>query len=180
MAERMRTAIVIVDMVKGFLNEHTKDGPCKLYVKGAKNITWKILKEAEKADDIVLVCDMHLKDDPELEKWGEHSMADTEECEVIDELLNPLLPRSPWVIGKRTFSGFYNTPLARLLKEDIKPDEVIIAGVLTDICVFVTAMDACIRGYKVTIPRECVFPLQPGRAEAMLNYLVNVFGVTVR
>jgi len=52
--------------------------------------------------------------------------------------------------------------------------------VLTDICVFVTAMDACIRGYKVTIPRECVFPLQPGRAEAMLNYLVNVFGVTVR
>jgi nicotinamidase-related amidase len=175
----MTKAMIIVDMIKGFLNEKTKDGPCPLYVKGATGIIPNILKEAEKADEIILLCDMHDPSDAELKKWGMHALADTEESQVVDELLKPLLPRSPFVVGKRTFSGFYNTPLARTLRE-IKADELIIAGVLTDICVFTTAIDACYRGYKVTIPKDCVLALYPGRGELLLKYLVDVFGVTVR
>lgn len=173
-----KRVLVVVDMIKGFVNESTKDGPCKLYVKGAASIIPNILREMENANEIIYVCDMHDPEDKEFEKWGKHAVEGTEECEVVDELLTPSLPRSPYVMGKKRFSGFYNTPLARVLKEEATT-EVVIAGVCTDICVFLTALDACYRDYKVTILRDCVFPLYPERGEALLKYLVDVFGVTV-
>lgn len=173
-----KRVLVVVDMIKGFVKESTKDGPCKLFVKGAASIIPNILREMENANEIIYVCDMHDPDDREFEKWGKHAVVNTEESEVVDELMTPSLPKSPFLMGKKTFSGFYNTPLARVLNEE-KPSEVVIAGVCTDICVFATALDACYRGHKVTILKDCVYPLYPERGDYLLKYLVDMFGITV-
>lgn len=177
----MKKALIIVDMIKAFLHERTNDGPCGLYVKNADSIIPNILREMETADEIVFVCDMHAPDDKEFNsKWGKHAIINTEECKVVDELLQPSLPKSPFLIGKTRFSGFYNTPLGRILS-DMKPDEVVIAGVFMDICVFATALDACYRDYKVTIIKDCVYPVFPQRGEIMLKYLTDMFpNITVR
>ena len=173
--------LIIVDMIKAFLHERTKNGPCGLYVKDATSIIPNIVREMATAGEIIFVCDMHEPNDKEFNsKWGKHAIANTEESEVVDELMQPSLPKHPYLIGKQRFSGFYNTALGRILKE-MDPDEVVIAGAFTDICVFATALDACYRDYKVTIIKDCVYPVFPQRGEIMLKYLTEMFAnITVK
>ena len=175
----MTKMMIVVDMVRGFLEEKTEDGPCALYLKGAKSIIPNIRKEIDALgpeDILIFVSDSHSPKDPELKKWPRHCMKGTEE--VLDDLL-PRVNRKVWWFPKNTFNAFFNTGLIRFVK-NTKPDELIIVGLCTDICVFATALDACYRGYKVTIPRDCVFPLYPERGEYLLKYLVDMFGITVR
>jgi maleamate amidohydrolase len=74
------------------------------------------------------------------------------------------------LIEKYTYSGFFNTPLDSLLKEnDISI--LIMAGIFTSMCVFATALDATYRNYKVIIPRECVISSRPEFNEEYLRNL---------
>lgn len=178
----MTKALIIVDMVKGFLEEETKDGPCALHIKGARGIIPNINREMAalgKDDLIIFVSDWHKENDAEFERWPKHCIANTEESALADGFHIPESARLQ-TIHKTRFSGFHLTILGVSLPHPKNVDELIIAGVCTDICVFATALDACYRGYKVTIPKDCVFPLYHMRGEVLLRYLVDMFGITVR
>jgi nicotinamidase-related amidase len=56
---------------------------------------------------------------------------------------------------KPTLSGFHETPLHLLLKSG-GVETVIICGFAADICVFFTAADAHMRGYRVVVPADCM------------------------
>ena len=58
------------------------------------------------------------------------------------------------VPGKRGLNAFSNTNLDYLLKEK-KISNVILAGVLTSVCIDSTGRDALERGYKVFILSDC-------------------------
>lgn len=67
-----------------------------------------------------------------------------------------LAPRAgDYFLYKPRHSGFYATALAELLYA-AGAHQLIITGTTTHQCVLFTAMDAYVRGYPVTVPRDCV------------------------
>lgn len=166
-------------MIKGFIQGSTADGECALHIKDASSIIPNINREIRalgKGDQLVFVCDDHRKDDPEFQMFPAHCIHGTEECEIADGFVDRPHKRIP----KTRFSAFFGTGLDRILEGLGKVDEVVVTGVCTDICIFATAMDARYRDHKVTVPRDCVYPLDRARGDMLLRYLEEVAGVEVR
>jgi maleamate amidohydrolase len=83
-----------------------------------------------------------------------------------------------YVVRKRRFSGFFETDLNLLLREeDVK--RIIIAGVKTHVCVRATAQDGFAYGYRVVIPREAVHSNYKHLHEASLEDIERYMGEVV-
>ena len=67
----------------------------------------------------------------------------THGAEIIEELKPG---QEDLVVKKRRYSGFFGTDLDLLLRE-LEIKKIYIVGILTNICVFFTAVDASVRGY---------------------------------
>jgi len=77
--------------------------------------------------------------------WGDLIMAGSPEAEIIDELA----PRgSDIIIPKKRYSGFYKTDLDSRLRA-MGVEDLIIGGVMTNLCCETTARDAFVRDYRV-------------------------------
>lgn len=71
-------------------------------------------------------------------------------------LVELLVPDSDdYFILKPKHSAFYQTPLELLLKH-LGSERLILTGVSTNSCVFMTAHDAYMRDLKLTVPQDCV------------------------
>jgi len=150
MAEE-RKALLIIDMLNDFIQEGAP-----LRVPGADRIIPNIKREVGKARSegvpVIYICDRHRKDDPEFKVWPPHAIEGTRGAEVVDELKPQ---RGDYLVPKLTYSGFYGTDLERILRE-LGVNHLIITGVCTEICVLYTSADAYMRGYRVTVPEDCV------------------------
>jgi len=82
-------------------------------------------------------------------------------------------------ILKPRHSAFHSTPLEHLLKE-LKTKELVIAGLSTDMCVHLTAMDAYMHGYKVWVPSDCTAAESAVSKDAALRQMARVFKCSVR
>jgi ureidoacrylate peracid hydrolase len=60
-----------------------------------------------------------------------------------------------YVIEKKRFSAFFNTPLDDLLRE-LGVTHLLVAGVRTDFCVESTIRDAFFRDYHIIMVKDCV------------------------
>lgn len=150
-----KTALLIIDMLRDFVE---KGAP--LEVPKARSIVANIKREVDRARrnniPVIYSCDSHLKDDREFEIWPPHAVKGTRGAEVIDELK----PREgDIVIRTRTYSGFFRTSLDKTLKE-LGVRRLILTGVVTNICILYTAVDAYMRGYEVSVPEDCVTALR--------------------
>jgi len=168
----MANAVLVVDMLRGFLEEGYP-----LYVGDkARQIIPNIqrLLERELAQDskIFFICDSHAPDDLEFRMFPPHCIDGTAEAEVIPELAK--YPGE--VIPKKRYSGFFGTTLEEKLSK-LKPDELIICGVLTDICVMHTTADARNRDYEVEIPVDCVASPDEAAHRFALEHMDKVLGV---
>lgn len=179
--------LLVVDMIKGFLEESTGGIKCNLYVPGAKAIIPNIEREIASLgaeDAIIFVRDCHDPNDKEFETWPKHCIRGSEETHVV------YLPRLPFCSGKAAhttftisktrYSAFYKTILDTILSELRDVDTIIVTGLCTEICVFATALDARYRDYKVVIPGDCVFPLNVENGGKMMAWLQSVAGVELR
>jgi nicotinamidase-related amidase len=140
------TALIIIDMLNDFVEENGA-----LVVPGAKDLVptlAKILDHARQQSlTVVYLADNHMPDDDEFKVWPKHSVAGTRGAKVVDELA----PKSgEKVIPKRRYSGFFGTDLDLTLRE-AGIANIILMGVLTDICVMYTSADASSRGYEVYV-----------------------------
>ncbi|MFW9912893.1 MAG: cysteine hydrolase family protein [Candidatus Thorarchaeota archaeon] len=140
------SALIIIDMLNDFVE---KDGA--LVVPVAKDLVptqAQILNQArQKALTVVYLADNHMPDDEEFKVWPKHSIAGTRGAQVVDELAPG---KGEKVIPKRRYSGFFGTDLDLTLRE-AGITNVILMGVLTDICVMYTSADASARGYNVYV-----------------------------
>jgi nicotinamidase-related amidase len=68
--------------------------------------------------------------------------------------------------------------LDELLRE-FKVEAVILTGVLTNICIQHTAADAYFRGYKITVPRDCVDALTDAEQADSLAFMKRMYGAEV-
>jgi len=167
----MANVVLVVDMVKGFLEEGHP-----LYI-GAKahrivpDIQGLLERELARGAKVFFICDRHAPDDLEFKMFPPHCIEGTIEAEVIPELAR----YSGEIIAKRRYSGFFDTELEEKLKE-LKPEKLIVCGVLTNICVMHTVADARNRDYQVEVPIDCVAsPDEPAQHFA-LEHMEKVLG----
>ena len=167
------TALIVIDMVNDFVHP---DGT--LVVPGATEIVPNIkalLDEARNKDvNVIYVNDTHEPDDDEFKSWPVHSVEGTEGAKVFEDITPGA---GEYVVPKTRFSGFYDTDLEQILIE-LGTKNLVITGVVTNICVLATTLDAIMRGYNVTIPSNSVTGLNDKHHEDALE-MIEVVGGTI-
>ncbi len=167
----MANVVLVIDMLKGFLE---KGYPLYAGYQARQiipNIQGLLEREIKQGAKIFFICDNHESDDSEFKMFPPHCIAGTPEAEVIPELAK--YPGE--IITKKRYSAFFNTPLEAKLKQ-LKPDKLIVCGVLADICVMHTVADARNRDYYVEVPVDCVAALDKTTQQFALDHIEKVLG----
>jgi nicotinamidase-related amidase len=167
----MANAVLVVDMLRCFL-----EPGMPLYAGDRArgiipNIQGLLEKEIKIGSNVFFIADHHDPDDLEFKIFPPHCIAGTPEAEVIPELAQ--YPGE--LIPKKRYSAFYNTGLGPKL-ERLKPEKLIICGVLTNICVMHTAADARNRDYAVEIPVDCVASPDEQEHRFALQHMEKILG----
>ncbi|RJR28400.1 cysteine hydrolase [Candidatus Microgenomates bacterium] len=165
-------AIIVIDMLEDFVYGKLKNERSLTIIPQIK----KLLEYGRtKGWVIVFANDAHLPGDPEEKVWGPHALTGTKGAQVI-KALQP--KKGDFVLGKRTYSAFYETGLDLILREQ-NISEVIITGQHTHICVRHTSADAFIRNYSVTIPQDAVESFSEEEHKSGLAYLKMCYGAKI-
>jgi len=110
----------------------------------------KLIKKINKLIDFCRKNDYKIIFTTHIEKDSDEAFAeDSENVEIIDEINKQ---DSDVLIKKNKISPFFKTDLDKHL-EGI--DEIVIAGILTNLCVRSLAQDAYDRDFKITIIKDC-------------------------
>ena len=149
-----KTAVMVIDMQNDFIEEKGK-----LHVPRSEKLIKPIKSILDKAREagatIIYTQDWHHDDDPEFEVWGEHALADSWGAEIVEELKPK---EGEFVVKKPSYDAFYGTPLEHILRYR-GLENLILTGVLANICVLHTAGSAAMRGYRLIIPVDCILAL---------------------
>jgi nicotinamidase-related amidase len=167
----MATAILVVDMLRGFLEEGYPlycGHPARDIIPHIRRL---LERESAQGGKLFFICDQHTPDDPEFELFPPHCIQGTEEAEIIPELAS--FPGE--VIAKRRYSGFFGTTIEEKLSA-LAPQRLIVCGVSTDICVLYTVADAWNRGYRVEVPLDCVASPDEEAHRFALRHMERVLG----
>jgi len=170
----MANAVLVIDMVRGFLEEgyplYCGDKPRRII----HHVQALLEKELAHGSSILFLCDNHSPDDLEFQMFPSHCVTGTTETEVIPELTG----YTGEIIPKTRYSAFHNTTLDETLSR-LNPDKVIVCGVCTDICVCHTVGDARNRDYQVEVPVDCVASFNEKAHYYALEHMETVLGVTL-
>jgi nicotinamidase-related amidase len=136
-----------------------------------------LLADAREKDiPVIYVTDAHLPDvDREFEIWQEHAVEGSKGAEVVTEVA-PM--EGDHRVLKRRYSCFYATGLDALLRE-LGVETLVLAGLVTNICIQHTAADAFFRGYRVVVPRDCVEAATDEAQEESLKYMEEMYGAEI-
>ncbi|MDP2719781.1 MAG: isochorismatase family cysteine hydrolase [Dehalococcoidia bacterium] len=167
----MARAVIVVDMLKGFLEEKYPLFCGQAARRIIPNVRSLLEDEIKKGSQIFFLCDNHSPDDEEFAMFPPHCIAGTEEAEIIPELAS--VPGK--IIPKRRFSCFFRTGLEGLINE-MRPEAVVVCGVCTDICVMHTVADARNMGLQVEVPVDCVASFDAGAHRFALEHMKKVLG----
>ncbi|GMI74757.1 nicotinamidase 2 [Hibiscus trionum] len=111
------------------------------------------------------------------EWWNNNVISDgTVESELIPDIER--LSKPDEVVEKNTYSAFENTRLQELLAER-GVEEVIITGVMTNMCCETTARAAFVKGYRVFFSTDATASTDPELHEATLKNMASGFAYLV-
>jgi ureidoacrylate peracid hydrolase len=170
-----RAAVLVVDMI----NEFCKPGG-KMVLPGYEALVGPQLKVIEAARaagaPVIWIHDSHRKDMRREREWLKrtpHCLEGTWGTEIIKDLG----ARDDEIhVIKHRYSGFFQTDLDLTLK-DMVIDQLVVFGVVTNICVRSTVHDAFFNGYSVVVPRDCCAATGPREQESSLYDIATHFGV---
>lgn len=172
-----KEALLVIDMLNDFVEENSP-----LKTPAAKTIIPDIQKRIQDARQkgmiIIYVCDAHSPNDKEFTKWPPHALKGTRGAEIIEEL-KPHLEDS--IVLKDRYSGFQRTfgTNLDLLLESWGVKRIYITGILTNICIFFTAVEASMRDYEVVIWADSVAALSEKDHEIALDQMERVLKIEV-
>lgn len=175
------TALIVVDMVVGFVEEGILSSP------RVKEMSTNLLElnNRTKGYNKVYFVDSHNENAEELKAYPAHCIVNTREEELIDGLKEAVSKEDNIkVIKKNSTNGFHAPEFKSWLDEVInKIDNFIIVGCVTDICVLQfsltlkTYFNQMNLNKKVIVPANCVetfdIPGHPGD-EMNLFALMNM------
>jgi nicotinamidase-related amidase len=169
-----KRALLVVDMIHDFV-----DRGAPLEVPATREIIpfiqERIAHYRKAGLPVIFVSDCHDPTDFEMSIFPLHAIKGTIGAEIVEELAP--LP-GEIVIPKRTYSGFVGTPLEEVLRQE-GIEELEVVGCVTNICVFFTSADACMRGFRVFISRKGVAALSQEEGEMALEQLAKLFAVKI-
>lgn len=175
MLDAKRTAVIVVDMI----NEFCKPGG-RMVLPGYEALVppqLAVITAARSAGaPVIWVHDSHrrnMRRDREFLKRTPHGEEGSWAVEIIDEL--GARPDEIHVI-KHRYSSFFQTDLDVTLK-DMLVDQLVVFGVVTNICVRSTVHDAFFNGYEVVVPRDCCAATGSREQESTLYDIATHFGI---
>lgn len=174
-----RTAVLVIDMQRDFL-----DPGAPVSTPGGLEIIPAVNRLTARARalgmPVIFTQEMHRADRSdfgiELEFEPPHCLEGTPGMELAPDLV--IAPTDFRVQGKRRYDAFLGTDLETLLR-NLRVENLIVAGVCTDICVTSTVQHARNLDFRCIIPRECAAGTSLERHEAALLCLGHVFGHVV-
>jgi len=170
-----RTAVVVVDMV----NEFCKPGG-RMVLPGCETLVGPqlsvIATARRRGVPVIWVHDSHrhgMRREREWAKRTEHCLDGTWGTRIIDDLG----AREDEIhVIKRRYSAFFQTDLDLTLK-DMQTGQLVVFGVVTNICVRSTVHDAFFNGYEVVVPQDCCAATGPREQESSLYDIATHFGI---
>jgi ureidoacrylate peracid hydrolase len=130
----------------------------------------------EREVPVIWIADSHregLRIDREWLKRAPHCVEGTWGAEIVEDLAPK---KNEMRIFKHRYSGFFQTDLDLVLK-DLACDQLVIFGVVTNICVRSTVHDAFFNGYTVVVPEDCCAATGPREQASSLYDIATHFGV---
>ena len=181
----MKKALVSIDYTYDFVANDGKLTAGKPAQAIEEAIT-RVTKEAYEAGDyIFFAIDGHDEGDdfhPETKLFPPHNIKGTSGRDLYGQLADLYAEikedSKVFWLDKRHYSAFSGTDLDVRLRER-RVTTVVLTGVLTDICVFHTAIDAYNLGYDIEIPVEAVASLTEENHQFALNHFKNVLGAKI-
>lgn len=136
-------------------------------------------------EEIFFMMDLHYENDthhPEHKLFPPHNIKGTPGRELYGKVLDIYKDiegqDNVFFLDKTRYSAFSGTPLHHLLRER-GIDTVVLTGVVTDICIMHTAVDAYNLGYNIIVPESCVASFNPDGHKVSLAHFKNTLGATV-
>jgi nicotinamidase-related amidase len=124
------TALIIVDMINGFVREGALQSPrAETVIPAIESLSKEIDKRSIKK---LAFADSHTDKSPEFGAYPTHCLAGTSESEVVDELKRI---GGYTLIEKNSTNGFHEEEFKKWLNENQQINTFIITGVCTNICV---------------------------------------------
>lgn len=155
--------VLVVDMIEDFYRGKLVNPRVAGIIQPIQELIRRKIKEGY---EVIFLGDKHNPGDREFALFGEH--ADTADGRKVIKELHEFMEDHIF-INKSTYSGFVGTELEDTLAS-MNPEEVIIVGVCTDICVFINAHELWNRGYKIVIARDTVETYDvPGHNADLMN-----------
>ncbi|MGT2637607.1 cysteine hydrolase family protein [Streptococcus ratti] len=181
----MAKALISIDYTYDFVADDgklTAGKPAQAISEGIAQVTQAAY---DKGDYIFFAIDGHDEGDvfhPETKLFPPHNIKGTSGRDLYGSLADFYQEhkndsRVFW-LDKRHYSAFSGTDLDIRLRER-RVDTVVLTGVLTDICVLHTAVDAYNLGYQIEVVKSAVASLSPENHQFALNHLQNVLGATI-
>ena len=116
-----------------------------------------------------------IHDDPAKARRGilGHNLAGSPGTEIIPELLEP---RDLVVRGKKRYSSFHGTDLEFVLRQRLRAESVILAGINTTTCVLCAAFEATNRDFRVVVAADAVDSMD---GEEMHGFALRLIGAAL-
>jgi len=170
-----RAALLVIDMQRFFLDPQSPTFTCGgLAI--MSNVKQLIAKFRAAARPVIYTCHVHHPEmlDAGIMGWWWEGMCleGSEEANVHPDLAP--LPGEK-IVYKHRYSSFYNTDLETVLRV-LKVEDLVITGIMTNMCCESTARDAYYRDYRVFFPADATGSINE---EMHLASLLNLsFGFT--
>ncbi len=171
-----KKALLVIDMLNDFVQPGAPlEVPMTREILPA--LRRRIAKARREGELVVYICDAHRKNDPEFSRmgWPPHGVEGTPGAAVVSAI-SP--EPGDVVVEKRTYFGFYATPLHFILRRNGIRD-LTIAGCVTNICILYIAAEAAVRGYTTTVEERLVAGFAPDTHAFALGQMESVLGVRV-
>jgi nicotinamidase-related amidase len=159
------SALIVVDMLNRY--EHDDAGPLRESVRAVIEPMSQVIAEAKEAGDcVVYVNDNH-------GDWaaGREALTEWALGGADPALVEPIAPEDDVpLLVKARHSIFYATQLEYLLHER-GVEHVVLVGQVTEQCILYSALDAYMRHFRVTVPRDAVAHIHADLADAALRMM---------
>lgn len=185
MITNMTKALISIDYTVDFVADNGKLTAGKPAQAIAERIA-QVTKEAfENGDYIVFAIDGHEEGDdlhPESKLFPPHNIIGTQGRDLYGPLADFYQEHKDhaqvYWMDKRHYSAFSGTDLDVRLRER-RVDTVVLTGVLSDICVLHTAIDAYNKGYQIEVVETAIAALTEESHQFALNHLRHVLGAEI-
>ena len=173
MANSGKTALVVVDMLNSY--EHDDAEPLTRSVETIVDPLSDLVARAEREDvELIYVNDNYGDWNSSHEELAKRALDGARR-----DLVEPLLPPAgaDFVIKAR-HTIFYMTPLEYLLGQK-EIGHLVLTGQVTEQCILYSALDAYVRHFDVSIPRDGVAHIHENLATASLEMMERNMGAEI-